>query len=83
MKKIIFTLAALAAISTASFACDSRRDCDLRDSGLLASGYGTQLNGNSTSGNALAVVEKNTGTLTAFEVAKQNAVKGERNENHN
>jgi hypothetical protein len=46
MKKIAISLIALAALSTASFA--DGRDDDLRASGILRSGYGTQLNSNST-----------------------------------
>jgi len=64
LKKFTISLFALAAISTASFASD--RNDDLRDSGLLSGGYGTQLIASSTSGNALAVT-KDASVLTTFE----------------
>ena len=80
MKKIAISLIALAALSTASFA--DGRDDDLRASGILRSGYGTQLNSNSTGSNAIAAVNKNTGALTAFELASQNAVANVRSDNH-
>ena len=80
MKKIAISLIALAALSTASFA-EGRND-DLRDSGILRSGYGTQQAVNSTGGNALAVVGKHAGALTAFELASQNAVDSVRSDNH-
>jgi hypothetical protein len=80
MNKIAISLIALAALSTASFAAD--HDDDLRTSGVLLSGYGTQLNGNSTGSNAIVAVNKNTGALTAFELAGQNAVESVRNDSH-
>ena len=80
MNKIAISLIALAALSTASFA-DGHAD-DLRASGVLLSGYGTQLNETSTGSNAIVEVNKNTGALTAFELASQNAVDSVRSDNH-
>jgi len=77
MKKITISLLALAALSTAALA-DGRRDDDLRHSGLLKSGYGTQLNGNSTSDYALAAVDTSGGALTAYEIIQQRAVESNR-----
>jgi hypothetical protein len=76
MNKIAISLIALAALSTASFA--EGRDHDLYASGA---GYPTQLSGTSTDSNALAV-EKNTGALTAFELASQNAAESVRSGNN-
>ncbi len=73
MNKIAISLIALAALSTASFA--EGRGHDLYASGA---GYPTQQTVNSTSRNALAIVGKHTGALTAFELASQNAVENER-----
>ena len=80
MKKFAISLIALAALSTASLA-EGRRDDDLRQSGILNSGYGTQLNGTSTGVNAFAV-EKTVGALTAYELASQKAVENTRDFNH-
>ena len=80
MNKIAISLIALAALSTASFA-EGRND-DLRESGILRSGYGTQQNDNSTGSYALAAVNKNAGALTAFELAIKNAADNERNDSH-
>ena len=68
MKKIILTLAALAALSTVSLA-SGNRSWDLRDSDTYFGKYSTQLKGNATfavSSAALAVSD-DTGTMTNFE----------------
>ena len=80
MKKIAISILALAALSTASFA--EGRDEDLRDSGILRSGYGAQQNGNSTETYALAAIGKHAGSLTAFELASQKAVENVRSDNN-
>ena len=71
MNKIAISLIALAALSTASFASD--RNDDLRQSGILKSGYGAELNNSPASAYSLAIVGKHTGSGTAFELATQNA----------
>ena len=78
MKKFAISLLALAAVSTVAFA-DGRND-DLRHSGLLKGGYGTQLNGTSTSDYALAAVETS-GVPTAYELIQQRAVESNRDYN--
>jgi hypothetical protein len=66
MKKIIFTLAALAALSTVSFA-SSDRSWDLRDSDTYFGKYSTQLKDNATSAVSSAALAVDTGTMTNFE----------------
>jgi hypothetical protein len=66
MKKIIFTLAALAALSTVSFAGENR-SWDLRDSDTYFGKYSTQLKDNATSAVSSAALAVDTGTMTNFE----------------
>jgi hypothetical protein len=66
MKKIIFTLAALAALSTVSFAGENR-SWDLRDSDTYLGKYSTQLKDNATSAVSSAALAVDTGTMTNFE----------------
>jgi hypothetical protein len=80
MKKFAISLLALAAVSTAAFA-DGSRDDDLRHSGLLKSGYGTQLNGNSTDDYALVAVKTSGGAPTAYELVQQRAAESNRDFN--
>jgi hypothetical protein len=56
MKKIAFSLIALAAISTASFAGDNR-GYDLRDSDTYFGKYSFQLKDKAASANALTVIK--------------------------
>jgi len=65
MKKIIFTLAALAALSTVSFAGENR-SWDLRDSDTYFGKYATQLKNSGTTTNALAA-DADADILTNFE----------------
>jgi hypothetical protein len=57
MKKIIFTLTALAALSTVSLASNNR-SWDLRDSDTYFGKYSTQLKNKATSVKALAVAKQ-------------------------
>jgi len=66
MKKIIFTLTALAALSTVSFAGENR-SWDLRDSDTYFGKYSTQLKDNATSAVSSAALAVDTGTMTNFE----------------
>ena len=66
MKKIIFTLAALVALSTVSFAGENR-SWDLRDSDTYFGKYSTQLKDNATSAVSSAALAVDTGTMTNFE----------------
>jgi hypothetical protein len=66
MKKIIFTLAALAALSTVSCAGENR-SWDLRDSDTYFGKYSTQLKDNATSAVSSAALAVDTGTMTNFE----------------
>jgi len=65
MKKFAVSLLALAALTTASFAAD--HGDDHRSASAYLGKYATQLNGNSTSANAVAVAKNEVGALTAFE----------------
>ena len=71
MNKLAISLIALAALSTASFA-EGSRDEDLREAGILKSGYGTQVNSTPTADYAFATVGQNNGG-SAYELARQNA----------
>jgi len=77
MKKFAISLLAMAAVSTAAFAGESR-GYDLRDSDTYFGKYSNQAKNESTSVNAFAVARKSTGALTAFERTQQIA---EENEN--
>ncbi|MDP1701306.1 MAG: hypothetical protein Q8L53_10195 [Aestuariivirga sp.] len=68
MKKIIFTIAALAALSTVSFAGENR-SWDLRDSDTYFGKYSTQLKDNAASAvsSAALAVSGDTGTMTNFD----------------
>jgi len=82
MNKFAISLIALAALSTASFA-EGSRDEDLRQSGILKSGYGTELSNSAANAYFLAVDGQHTGALTAFELASQKAVESVRStDNH-
>lgn len=64
MKKIILSLAAVAALSTAALA--ENRSYDLRDSDTYFGKYSTQVANQSAASNALAVTSNDAG-LTNFE----------------
>ncbi|MDP1699358.1 MAG: hypothetical protein Q8L53_00145 [Aestuariivirga sp.] len=76
MKKFAISLLALAAVSTAALAGEGRNH-DLRDSDTYFGKYSNQLKNESTSANAFAVTNKDTGALTAFERVKKNQEKNE------
>jgi hypothetical protein len=65
MKKIAFSLIALAAVSTVAFAGESR-NYDLRESETYFGKYSEQLMDNATSVNAMAVIKK-TGAASNFD----------------
>ena len=71
MKKFAISLIALAALSTASFA-EGSRDEDLREAGIVKSGYGTPVNSTPTGVYAFATLGQSHGG-TAYDVARQNA----------
>ena len=76
MKKFAISLLALAAVSTAAFAGESR-GTDLRDSGTYSGKYSNQAKNGATSVNAFAALKKSAGALTAFERMQQNAEENE------
>ena len=76
MKKIIFTLAALAALSTVSFAGENR-SWDLRDSDTYFGKYSTQLKDNATSAVSSAALAIDPGTMTNFERMKKLSIEND------
>jgi hypothetical protein len=78
MKKITFTFAALAALSTVSLASNNR-GYDLRDSDTYFGKYSTLLKDNATSAvsSAALAVSGDTGTVTSFERMKKISIEND------